>query len=95
MDDYEQLVRRNARTKKVLTFGLWALTLLGGVTVLSAWWYIFVREDPAYAACVDRGVKYFMEIGSYPRLKAYPEAGRLAEDVARERCRRSLLAFPE
>ena len=46
-----------------------------------------------YDACVDRGVKYFRDIGSYPRLKAYPEAGRLAEDVARERCRRTLTAF--
>ncbi|WP_164155282.1 hypothetical protein [Sandarakinorhabdus rubra] len=43
--------------------------------------------------CVQRGVEYFKEIGSYPTLRAPPEAGRAAETVAEERCKRSLSAF--
>lgn len=42
--------------------------------------------------CVDRGVAYYKEIGSYPRLSN----GDLAEYIASERCRRSNnVAFPE
>ena len=44
-------------------------------------------------ACVARGVAYFKEIGSYPTLTAPPNAGRRAEDVARERCERTTTAF--
>jgi hypothetical protein len=44
-------------------------------------------------ACVSRGVKYFKEIGSYPVLVSEPNAGRRAEDVARERCNRGIHAF--
>lgn len=39
--------------------------------------------------CTGRGVAYFQDIGSYPRLSD----GRLAEDVARERCGQSINAF--
>lgn len=42
--------------------------------------------------CVDRGVYYYKEIGSFPRLSD----GRDAEQVAKERCERSNnVAFPE
>jgi hypothetical protein len=41
-------------------------------------------------ACAQRGITHFREIGSYPRLH---KTGRLAEDVARDRCARSLAAF--
>ncbi len=44
-------------------------------------------------ACVGRGVAYFKEIGSYPTLLSAPNAGRAAEDVARERCNRTTTAF--
>lgn len=44
-------------------------------------------------ACVSRGVAYFKEIGSYPTLSSAPNAGRRAEDVARERCNRTTTAF--
>lgn len=44
-------------------------------------------------ACVNRGVAYFKEIGSYPTLSSAPTTGRLAEDVARERCNRTTTAF--
>jgi len=39
--------------------------------------------------CYERGVAYFKEIGSYPTLSD----GRLAGDVAAERCDRSKQAF--
>lgn len=44
-------------------------------------------------ACVERGVAYFKEIGSYPTLTTAPNAGRSADDVAVERCNRSTQAF--
>lgn len=44
-------------------------------------------------ACVKRGVSYFKEIGSYPKLSSAPNAGRRAENVALERCNRTLTAF--
>lgn len=44
-------------------------------------------------ACVGRGVAYFKEMGSYPKLKSAPNSGRSAEDVARERCNRTTTAF--
>jgi hypothetical protein len=44
-------------------------------------------------ACVNRGIAYFKEIGSYPTLGSAPNAGRSAEDVARERCNRTSTAF--
>ena len=44
-------------------------------------------------ACVGRGVAYFKEIGSYPKLESPPNAGRSAEDVARERCKITASAF--
>lgn len=52
-------------------------------------------QDPnlEIEVCVSRGVQYFKEIGSYPTLGSKPDAGRKAEDVARERCNRSTMAF--
>lgn len=47
----------------------------------------------AFEACVIRGTAYFKEIGSYPTLSAAPNQGRLAEDVAKERCNRTTTAF--
>lgn len=43
----------------------------------------------AFDQCVTRGKAYFASIGSSPRLSD----GRLAADVARERCGRTLTAF--
>lgn len=48
--------------------------------------------DPV-TACAQRGVAYFKEIGSYPTLQSAPDAGRAADDVALERCRRTTTAF--
>jgi len=44
--------------------------------------------------CVQNGIAYYKEIGSYPTLTSPQYAGRSAEDVAREKCSRSSLAFP-
>lgn len=46
--------------------------------------------DSAVLACTARGVKYFGEIGSWPRLSD----GRDARAVAADRCSRSTAAFP-
>jgi hypothetical protein len=51
------------------------------------------RETTEYRRCVDKGVMYFAEIGSYPYLTQAPNRGRRAEDVAAERCERSTKAF--
>lgn len=45
------------------------------------------------AACAQRGVAYFKEIGSYPTLSSEPNVGRAAEDVALERCQSTTTAF--
>jgi hypothetical protein len=44
-------------------------------------------------ACISRGVQYFKDIDSYPTLKSEPNIGRRAEEVAAERCKRTLTAF--
>lgn len=44
-------------------------------------------------ACVSRGIAYFKEIGSYPTISSAPNAGRSADEVARERCNRTTTAF--
>ena len=49
--------------------------------------------EDSVAKCTERGVAYFKEIGSYPALTSAPDAGRAAEDVAMERCQRTLTAF--
>jgi hypothetical protein len=52
------------------------------------------RSDSEVEACVERGVQYFKDIGSYPTLSSPPNKGRSAEVVARERCNRTTTAFP-
>jgi hypothetical protein len=39
--------------------------------------------------CVNKGISYYQKIGSYPKLSD----GRIAVDVARERCRNTPRAF--
>jgi hypothetical protein len=46
-----------------------------------------------HAECVQRGIAYFREIGSWPTLMAPPNRGRSAAEVVAERCNRSLMAF--
>lgn len=56
-----------------------------------------IKEAPSVSMsvseCINRGITYFKEIGSYPTLGSSPNAGRSAEDVARERCGRTTSAF--
>ena len=40
-------------------------------------------------ACVQRGIAYYKEIGSYPKLSD----GRLASEVVADRCARTTTAF--
>jgi hypothetical protein len=47
------------------------------------------KSNTDIEACISRGVSYFREIGSYPRLSD----GGDAELVARDRCRRTVTAF--
>lgn len=51
------------------------------------------ERDLVLENCVDRGIAYFIEIRSYPTLKTAPDAGRRADEVALERCRRTPTAF--
>jgi hypothetical protein len=79
-------------------FSLWFI-LIAIVAVFSIAWIFDEAEeskavsDFTYQACVDRGVQYYREIGSYPTLSSAPNEGRKAIDVARERCRRTTTAF--
>ena len=50
------------------------------------------KRDPV-SSCVKRGITYLDSIGSYPKLKEPPNTGRAAEEVALERCLKSLTAF--
>jgi hypothetical protein len=76
------------------------VALCGTLTVVFALWATTTAHSqsrpPArtHAECVQRGIAYFREIGSWPTLSAPPNRGRSAVEVAEERCRRSLAAFP-
>lgn len=78
--------------------GWFSILILGAVGI---WIYSMIpgsgsstsRQPTAVDACVQRGVEYFKEVGSYPVLTADPNKGRKAEDVARERCQRTTTAF--
>jgi hypothetical protein len=50
-------------------------------------------KEQEIEACTSRGIAYFKEVGSYPVLHYPPEAGRSAEEVAKERCNRTTTAF--
>jgi hypothetical protein len=50
-------------------------------------------NSDSVSQCVARGVAYFKEMGSYPTLNSPPNVGVPAEDVALERCNRTLTAF--
>jgi hypothetical protein len=65
-------------------------------------WAVFFRGEPtprdlegggAIEACVERGIAYFKEIGSYPTLTSSVYEGRSADEEARERCVRTTTAF--
>jgi hypothetical protein len=47
------------------------------------------RAESPVDQCTKRGLAYFESLGSSPRLSD----GRLASDVAKERCLRTLTAF--
>lgn len=47
------------------------------------------KTETPFVQCTKRGVAYFESLGSSPRLSD----GRLALEVAKERCRNTLTAF--
>ena len=50
-------------------------------------------KNPEVESCVNRGIAYFKEIGSYPYLTSNLFKGKSAEAEARERCNRTTTAF--
>lgn len=86
-----------AKPKRAMGFGEWVLVILLGCIALGAGVSQCNRDQRVVAApiviqpsdCEARGVAYFKEIDSFPRLSD----GRLAVDVARERCARTDRAF--
>lgn len=81
------------RTSRILLVLM--LATVGAATFYSAGEKSGARADDSttdaaeIAACVERGVTYYREIGSYPTLSD----GRDARRVAEERCRRTTTAF--
>lgn len=75
-----------AKRNKWIAAGVVA-ALLVLVAILKAAGVIKSDEEK----CAERGVAFFKEIGSYP----YLSNGASAEKEAKERCSRSLKAFPE
>ena len=46
-------------------------------------------EQTKYESCVARGIQYFKDWGTYPKLRN----GKDAEEVARERCKYDYFAY--
>ncbi|WP_413578571.1 zinc ribbon domain-containing protein [Bdellovibrio sp. HCB290] len=69
----------------IITFGV----LFG----IGSCMYSNAREHSANKEmCIEKGIKYFKEIGAYPRLTS---TGQLAEEAAEEKCGRTVGAFGE
>lgn len=71
----------------------WLLLMAVFVTV-SACGNADATKASAVSSCVENGIAYYKEIGSYPTLTSAGMEGRRAEEVAAEKCSRSTLAFP-
>jgi hypothetical protein len=46
-------------------------------------------DQRKHEACVERGIQYFKDWGTYPKLRN----GKDAEEVARERCKYDYFAY--
>lgn len=66
------------------------LVLLGVVVLVSG---CGGKASTALDDCIARGISYYKEIGSYPKLTSKGMAGRLADDVVIEYCNRTVTAF--
>lgn len=53
------------------------------------------QETAPFNKCIQNGVKYYKAIGSYPTLHSAPNKGRPTIDVIKERCGKTLTAFPD
>lgn len=91
--DYPGMTRNQVRGMKFKTYADVIILGLVIAVVLTTCGISMNRIAKEQAACVEKGVAYFKEIGSYPRLKAGDDAGRSAREVADERCGRTKGAF--
>jgi hypothetical protein len=87
-----------ARGMKSKGVGVISRHVIGAVAAMAAFLLLAVlgpkveqgsTDTSVSGNCVDRGITYFREIGSYPTLSD----GRNAESVVRERCGRTATAF--
>lgn len=77
--------------KPYIALGVFALVFVGIAVGFSIEDGTFgCREEDPVDDCTQRGVAYFKEIGSYPRLST----GEYAETEAFQRCSRTTTAFP-
>jgi hypothetical protein len=74
----------------IRTFTMLAITMLSPALAIAQ---PTPRPATTVAECVELGVAYYKEIGSWPRLTAPPNRGRDARQVAAERCNRTVGAF--
>ena len=79
------MLRRTFHVICVLFLGFIGIALIGGNDSRTR----SNSDQSSIRECQRRGVAYFKEIGSYPLLSD----GRLAAEVAADRCSRSLAAF--
>lgn len=66
-----------------------------GLTTLALFWCSHSNAgsfDSEYYQCVKKGIQYYKDIGSYPRLHSENIS---AEDKAKRMCKNSLVAFGE
>lgn len=74
--------------KKILTL---TLLLAGCTPETSTATSDKLLQEKKVKDCTYNGIMYFRDIGSYPILTN----GRIADEVAAERCNRTVTAFPE
>ncbi|NNK94221.1 MAG: hypothetical protein HKP41_07705 [Desulfobacterales bacterium] len=73
--------------------GRFVLVVIAAILIMTFFNEIKKKEEKRFEECVSRGIKYYKDIGSYPRLAAPPNEGRSAADVAIERCGITTTAF--
>lgn len=81
-------------TSGVRTSGPYWLVTFSIISMLHGCGNRDMTKATAQDACIENGIAYYKEIGSYPTLTSAGMEGRRAEDVAAEKCARSIQAFP-
>lgn len=62
---------------------------VGGALLLALALAACETDEKKYEACVQRGIQYFKDWGTFPKLRN----GKDAEEVARERCKYDYFAY--